>query len=396
MSGWSKISYEEHDWVFCVDVTVPRSQRVAGVGPYRAAVVPKIAIAAQVQVSSEVLTLVSEAANEIARFDVAFGEELVPFSSILLHSESVASSKIENLSATAQSIFLAELGDPTRRNASIIVANASAMGSALALADRIDEETILAVHHALLGASQPQWAGKWREQQVWIGGGDYSPHNALFVPPHHSHVPGLIADLVGFVQRENLPPLAQAAIAHAQFETIHPFPDGNGRVGRALVHSILKGKGLTRNVTIPVSAGLLSNLEAYFGALDAYREGDHEPIVRLAAEATFRAINNGRELIADLHKVRDDWKQVLRARTDAAVWRLCDLLLRQPVLDSAIVQRELGLVATNANLAIEQLVQVGALRKVSGNHRNRKWAAPAVLRALDQFAERAGRRQSAS
>jgi Fic/DOC family len=95
----------------------------------------------------------------------------------------------------------------------------------------------------LLRGSQPEHAGKWRDQPVWIGGGDLSPHNADFVPPHHSRVEPAIADLVRFMDRDDMPPLVQAAIAHAQFETIHPFPDGNGRTGRALVQSLLRGKG---------------------------------------------------------------------------------------------------------------------------------------------------------
>lgn len=228
---------------------------------------------------------------------------------------------------------------------------------------------------------------------MWIGGDDHSPHQALFTPPHHTDVPAAMTDLVHFVERNNLPPLAQAAIAHAHFETIHPFPDGNGRVGRALMHAILKGKGLTRNVTVPVSAGLLADIDTYFAALTAYRDGDHEPIVALSANASFRAIDNGRTLVNDVHTTRDDWRSKIRARTDATVWPLADLALRQPVLDSEIVQRELGVAPHNANTAIEALENIGAIKKVAGNYRNRKWAATEVLEALDRFAERAGRRQ---
>jgi Fic family protein len=379
--------------VFRDDIHVPRRARLAGSGPYLAAVTPRIAESARLSVSSDTLTLISEAATEIARFDAELGAELGPFGSILLRSESAASSKIENLSATAQSIFLAELGDPSRRNASIIVANTEAMQAALQLADHIDADAILAMHRALLSASQPRWAGRWREQQVWIGGSDYSPHDARFVPPYHTHVRAAIDDLIAFINREDLPPLAHAALAHAQFETIHPFPDGNGRVGRALIHSILKAKDLTRKVTVPVSAGLLADLASYIDALTDYRTGDHEPIVRLTAEATFRAIGNGRVLVHELHDIRDDWRQGITARRDAAVWRLADLALRQPVLDSEVVQRELGVAPHNANTALALLEDIGALRKISGNHRYRKWAAKDVLDALDRFAERAGRRQ---
>ena len=107
-------------------------------------------------------------------------------------------------------------------------------------------------------------AGRWRDEQVWIGGDSFGPHDAEFVPPHHARVPALMADLIKFTSRADLPLLSQAAIAHAQFETVHPFADGNGRTGRALIHAMLRGHRLTRNVTVPVSAGLLTDTRSYF------------------------------------------------------------------------------------------------------------------------------------
>src|SRR5690606_10009833 len=147
-----------------------------------------------------------------------------------------------------------------------------------------------------------------------------------------------------------------AALAHAQFETIHPFTDGNGRTGRALIHAMLRGKGLTRNVTVPVSAGLLTDVDAYFAALGAYRQGDAGRIVGLMAEASFTAIANGRQLVADLHEIRDRWREAIRARRDAAAWRLAGLLLRRPVVDAAAVQAELAVTSANAHRALRQLV----------------------------------------
>ena len=137
----------------------------------------------------------------------------------------------------------------------------------------------------------------------WIGGSRLGPHAAVFVPPVHERVPGLIDDLVAFIARDDVPVLAHAALAHAQFETIHPFEDGNGRTGRALVHAMLRSKGLTRTVTVPISAGLLVDTDAYFVALTAYRSGDPEPIVECFADAAFAAVANGRELVGDLRAV---------------------------------------------------------------------------------------------
>jgi hypothetical protein len=104
-------------------------------------------------------------------------------------------------------------------------------------------------------------------------GGTHGPREAMFVPPHHSRVLAAIDDLLRFAQRDDIPALPQIALAHAQFGTIHPFTDGNGRTGRALIQAILRRKGLTRNVTVPVLAGLLTDTDSYFAALTAYREG---------------------------------------------------------------------------------------------------------------------------
>ncbi len=393
---WPPIGYEQHPWTPSEGAFVPRSARRSHVGSYEAAVVPAIAAIGDIALTDAVLARADEASTEIARFDAEVGSELAPFSALLLRSESAASSRIEQLTASAKAIALAELGDPTKKNAGIIVANTRAMEAAIALADHLDEQAVLEMHTALLGASRPEWIGRWRDQQVWIGGSDYGPHGASFVPPHHDRVPAAMADLVTFMGRDDLPVLVQAAIAHAQFETIHPFPDGNGRTGRALIHSLLRAKGLTRNVTFPVSAGLLADTEAYFSALTAYRRGDPEQIVTAMAEASFLALGNGRTLVAELQSIRSSWQERIDARRGAAAWTVAERLVRQPVVDSPSLQRDLGVTAHTANSAIQRLVDAGVLAKVSGNHRNRKWAATEVLSALDAFSERAGRRTKGS
>jgi Fic family protein len=323
------------------------------------------------------------------------GAEIAPFGAILLRSESSSSSKIENLTSGAKAIALAELGNDDTLNASEIVANVRAMQAAVDLADRLDADAVLAMHRALMRRHHPETAGRWRTEQVWIGGGDFGPHGAAFVAPHHERVPAAIADLIRFVQRDDLPVLAHAALAHAQFETIHPFTDGNGRTGRALIHSMLRAKALTRNVTVPVSAGLLTDTDAYFAALTAYRRGDPARIVTLIAEASFSAIANGRTLVADLRDARERWNAAITARQDAVAWRLADLLLRQPVVDAELVQNELGATSANAHRALRQLADAGILAEFSGRQRDRIWQTREVLSALDDFAARAGRRRLA-
>lgn len=261
------------------------------------------------------------------------GGEIVHFSAILLRSESAARSRIENLTASARAIAEAEIGTSFRKNAAEVVANTRTMIAALELAGEISHSFILAMHHALMHATDPTHAGQWRTEQVWIGGGSVGPHHALFVPPHESRVVEAIDDLLHFIKRDDLPALAHAALAHAQSETIHPFTDGNGRTGRALVQAMLRHSKLTRNVTVPVSAGLLSDPKAYFDALTTYRLGDPSAIVKQFAQAAFKAVGNGRALVEALRQVRE------LARPHQGSKRLGRLASRRSAHRSALIGR---------------------------------------------------------
>lgn len=200
-----------------------------------------------------------------------------------------------------------------------------------------------------------------------------------------------MSDLLDFIDRTDVPVLAQAAIAHAQFETIHPFPDGNGRTGRALIHAMLHRGGLTKNLTVPVSAGLLHVPQKYFDALSDYRTGDVDAIVHAIAYAAFDAIGNGRRLVEDMESVRARWKETLRARSDSTVHRLMDELLGKPVVTVRMAAQTLGVSETAAGTAINRLADDGILTQAAGGARYRIWQAPDVIDALDAFAERARR-----
>jgi len=369
-----------------------RSARAQLQEPYQAAITPGIADL-EVRLPRATSSAAEEASNLIREFDTEVGGELAPFAAILLRTESASSSEIENLTSGAKQVALAELGEDARANATQIVGNVEAMRVAISLSAELSAESILAMHRALVERFEPDIAGRWRCEQVWIGGGRISPHNAAFVPPRADRVPGAIDDLVAFAHRDDIPALSHAAIAHAQFETIHPFRDGNGRTGRALIHAMIRNRALTRNVTVPVSAGLLTDTRSYFAALTAYRDGDVAPIVDAMSGATHASIANGRTLVGDLRAARDTWAAKVKARSDSAVWPLMDLVLRQPVVNTALVQAQLGVNHSNAMKAIGRLVDVGALAEVGGRRRSILWQASEVLSALDAFAARAGRRQ---
>ncbi len=391
-SPWPAVAYEELPWTSRYQPgAASRSQLRRHQGPYRAAI-PAYIQKASVTLSPDTLSTSTDAANEVARFDAELGGEIAPFSAVLLRSESAASSQIENLTASARAIGEAEIGERTGSNAQQVIGNVAAMSAALALSNDLTSQSILDMHDALLRHVQPDIAGRWREEQVWVGGSHLGPHGAAYVAPHHTRVPALIDDLVAFIDRDDIPVLAHAALAHAQFETIHPFPDGNGRTGRALMHGMLRGKGLTRNVTVPISAGLLVEIDDYFASLTSYRAGDAEAIVLRVADASYSAVNNGRTLVSDLRAIRAEWEDRIRARRDAASWRVADLLLRHPVINVGLVSHEIGILPQHVYRAVAPLIDAGILTP-SSRQRDRVWRAQEVLAAVDAFAARSGRRR---
>lgn len=383
--SWT-IGWEEHAWE---GIAGQRSR-----GPYRAAVLPAIA-ELEVRIDDEATLAASDAAREIARFDTEIDTRFAPFASLLLRTESAASSEIENLSASAKAVLMAEAGDTSRQNASIVASNAAAMRAALALADSPDGDAIIEMHRALLERSNPAIVGHWRTEQVWIGGRLPSPHDAMFVPPHHDRVPEAIDDLVRFMRRDDIEPFTQTMLAHAQFETIHPFPDGNGRTGRALIHALLRNKGIAHSATVPISAGLLQSTDRYFAALTAYRNGDLSPIVALSADAAHVAIANGRQLANDVTAITTKWRDIATGlRSDSVVHRIVADLPALPVLDASAIQVRYAVSAPTASNAINSLVELGILSRANGGLRFRKYIAHDISNALDDFAKRAGRRSA--
>ncbi|CAG7614654.1 hypothetical protein LEUCIP111803_01804 [Leucobacter soli] len=389
--GWPATGFEQRPWQGSDgDVIVSRRQRMLARGDYAAAVPPFIADAV-LRLEADVLAVADDAGRELTRFDTEVGVIAAPFASILLRTESASSSEVENLTSSAKQVALAELNAASSGNARMVVANVRAMNAALDLAFEINEESIISMQKALLGDNAPEHTGRFRDQQVWIGGGSFSPHSASFVPPHHDRVPALMADLIQFCSRTDLPVLVHVAIAHAQFETIHPFPDGNGRTGRALIQSMLRSGEITRNVAVPVSAGLLGSTERYFDSLTAYRRGDPAAIIDALSDAAFRAVGNGRQLVSDLRAISDGWRARVPARAGSTASRLWDLLLKQPVINTKTVAAELGVSETAAQAAIDSLVEHEVLEQTNDYRRNRIWHAPEVLAALDNFGDRARR-----
>ncbi|MDR5699177.1 Fic family protein [Agromyces aerolatus] len=397
VSSWPSIAQESLEWRSRHLGASARDDReeVSGTRTYQAAVPPDIR-GLEPKPSSAVAALAASAENALVRFDAGFGEQMVGFAPLLLRSEAAASSQIEHLTASARAILTAELADAmgervSQRNANEIVGNTKAMRSALALAADLDVASVLEMHRVLMAGSN-HTPGAFRTEPVWIGTNGRTPIGAEFVAPSFERVPALMDDVMAFARRNDLPILIQTAIAHAQFETIHPFTDGNGRTGRALVQAMLRNKDVTRAVVVPVSAGLLADVSAYHAALTSYRAGDVDPIVEQVALAVEDAIANATQLLGELGALHERWLAELTPRSGSQLDAVIRYASRQPVFTAAVAARDLGIGVTNIYPHLRRLVERGILKPKNEHKLGQVWRAPQVLQALDRFAERAGRR----
>lgn len=391
-TGWPALSWEERTWTPSGSWGVAAAEATAAVR-YRASVPPEIG-ALTPEPASEVISAAEEATRELSRFDAELGARVNSFAPVLLRSEAASSSQIENLTASARAIFSAELGAKSGRNAELIAANTKSLQAAIDLSRDLTPDSIKRMH-AVLMADQPRHTpGEWRDEAVWIGTRSDSPIGAEFVAPSFERISTLVADMTSFAVRTDVPPLVSVAIAHAQFETIHPFTDGNGRTGRALAQAMLRARGVTRTIAVPVSAGLLADVDGYHAALTAYRAGDVNPIIRAFADASRRAISNARLLVTEIDDIRAAWNERLTVRRDSNAWRVLDILTRRPVLDSATAARELGVLQPNVYPSLRALVDAGIVKSKAEHRLGPFWRSDEILAAVDRFARRAGRREA--
>ncbi|MCP5027303.1 MAG: Fic family protein [Actinomycetia bacterium] len=392
-SGWPACSTEERPWQPGDLEMIPRSRRARITGSYVATVTPHIADEPFVALPGPLAAGVAEAEAAIARFDERIGTSLASFTVIALRTEAATSSQIENLSAAPSSIAIAEhaapSANPRKPNADLIAANVATLTVAMAGEGPLDVAQVIEIQRVLLEDSAPRLTGNFRNEQVWVGGDSYSPHGATHVAPHHERVPAAVDDLIHFANRQDLGALAHIAVTHAQFETIHPFADGNGRTGRAIIQRMLRNAGLTRQTILPLSAGLLADTERYFESLNTYRTGEIEPLVSAFVDATFSSLDNASRLAQDLAAVRDSWNGTLSARADSTVWPLLDYCIGRPAITARSVAADLGVSTVAAQNAIDRLAESGILRQNSPARRNRIWLVSEVLDSVDLFMERA-------
>ena len=228
--------------------------------------------------------------------------------------------------------------------------------------------------------------GQLRSEQNWIGGSASSPRGAEFIPPPPELVPGLVDDLCEFCNREDLPAAIQAGIAHVQFETIHPFFDGNGRVGRALILIVLRRRGLARSYLPPVSLALAGEADRYVAGLGSWRRGEEDDWYRVFVDALYLAASGARHFAADVGALQERWlAEAGDPRRGSGARGLIELLPSQPIIDVRTAADLLGGTDERARQAIARLEQAGVLRQSNAGRRNRVWESVGLFDLLDRF-----------
>jgi Fic family protein len=343
---------------------------------------------------ARVAGVVSDAENAIRDLNEVAQPALAPLARLLLRTESIASSKVEGVQIGVRDLARAEArvetGGKAGPTALEIMANIDAMELAIHEAtavERFSVKQIRAIHRRLMErASSPHVAGRIRTVQNWIGGNDYNPCGADFVPPPAEYLDALLKDLCEVINDVSLSPLVQAALVHAQFETIHPFDDGNGRTGRALIHVVLRRRGIAPSYVPPISVVLALQRDRYIEGLTRYRAGE----LRLWLEHFAAAAARSAQLAAAyLEAVRDligRWREQLAAvrapRADAAAWAVIDVLPAHPIITAPVAAAATGRAKSAIHQAIGQLEESGVLLPLSESKRNRSWEAAGLLDLL--------------
>jgi Fic family protein len=340
--------------------------------------------------------LVSEAEEAIRALNNAAHPGLAPLARLLLRTESIASSKIEGMQIGVRELARAEAKVEAGGNAGPaaleILANIDAMELALneaAEADRFTVAEIMAIHHRLMqrALNAERVAGKIRTTQNWIGGNDYNPCGADFIPPPPEEVHGLLDDLCEAINETLLSPLVQAALVHAQFETIHPFADGNGRTGRALIHVVLRRRKLAPAYVPPISVVLATARNRYIEGLTRFRADGVAEWVEQFAVAGRAAARLASAYLRQVQGLHVTWRAKLTARSspraDAAVWKVIDVLPAHPMITAPVAAAATGRSKPQIYEALAQLEAAGVLVPLSESKRNRSWE---VVGLLDQLA----------
>lgn len=322
--------------------------------------------------------------------------------SIMAQGESLSSSAIEGIYASLEGMSLADSGDGRDTANKAALGNWEMLEQALEFAESGELLTVgglCGMHDTLMARTgSPQLGGKLRSGPIWIGEpalAGMGPIGAQFVPPPEEAVRPLLDDLLDYLNYSDHSPVLRAAVAHAQFETIHPFADGNGRTGRALFPIALFGSGGSA-IHLPISRSILADRSGYYASLqqthyegpphDRQRDAAIEPWIGMFSDCAQRAAAQVRAVAARVETMMGDWLERLGgARPDSAVWKIASELAYQPVFTADTLHTELDGSASIAAIrrGIDSLAKAGIVQEIGHSGRTRVWRAAEIIEVAE-------------
>jgi Fic family protein len=352
---------------------------------------PALLSEAEFEFSSEVTLALAEASRalgSVPQFPSA------GIATVIYRSESSASSLIEGVGPGPWRTLEAEFADtdevsdePARR----VVGNLEALRAAISTPVPATVDDILAWHRLLMEGHpnmRPETIGALRTEQNWIGGGSFGPRDAEYIPPPPEDVRPLLEDLVSFGTRNDLTPVALAALAHAQFEVIHPFVDGNGRVGRALLqHLMVKRAGL--EAPVPVSVLWSRDTDRYISGLRAFRDGDTDSWLLFASWSVIEAVGWMSEMTGRVEELLDRMRGRIETRGRSVAARVIDDLSLHPVVDTQTVAQRYDVTPQTAHEALLRLSEAEILveRPLSRRKKGRPRRVFAATELIDLLSD---------
>jgi Fic family protein len=351
-----------------------------------------------VRIDGELQRRLSEADRALGRLEGSIHTLPNPdlFVYMYVRKEAVLSSQIEGTQSSLQDLLAAEAQAPVpagRRDVAEVVNYVRAMKHGLArlehlpvsirLVREIHEELVRDVRGSRLTP------GELRRSQNWIGPGGASLANATFVPPPADEVPKALGDLETFLHRDDdVPLLIRIGLAHAQFETIHPFLDGNGRVGRLLITFLLCERGALRQPVLYLSHYFKAHRQEYYDRLQAVRDAGQwerwlEFFLRGVTEVSVQAADTARRVLL----LREEHRTHIADRLGRAAGnghRVLQHLYDHPIVGVGDVRALIGTTFAGANQIVRRLVEIGVLEEVTGRARNRRFRYGPYIRLFDE------------
>jgi len=347
-----------------------------------------------VAISSSNLLKLADAEAALGR--LAGAGRLLPDPQLLvqpyLRREALASTRIEGTQASLTEVYEAEASDqPLGADVEEVVNYVVAMETGLQRLDELPISTrLLREMHAIILAGvrgRDRQPGQLRTTQNWIGAPGATIETATFVPPPPETMGQLLSDLERFVHEDpQLPPLVQAALLHHQFETIHPFLDGNGRLGRLLIVFFLVERDRLPAPLLYISPYFESRRADYYDALQGVRErGDIDRWLDLFLDAVTTQANDAVRRAERLTDLRERYRASVRATTSGVANQLVDLAFELPVLNARLVERRLAVSRPTALSALRVLADAGVLTEAAdGPRRQLRWRAHDVISVLSE------------